>query len=108
MAATFLIGPQFQPKSQPAEHVDVFAPTIYMQSEHSSPDESESQQPLTPYKMLVFLGFKTMVVVFLKHDYKVNYKMLAALNTHLTRQVPILSQLLDQVVSKPSQVPLQD
>ena len=50
--------------------------------------------------MLVFLGIKTMAILFLKPDVELTYELVSNLYTRLSRQVPILSQLLDQVVSK--------
>lgn len=43
-----------------------------------------------------------MVVLFVKNNYRINLKMLNQLNTHLSKQVPILSQLMDEVLVKAS------
>lgn len=51
----------------------------------------------------MFLGIKTMAILFLKPDIDLTYDLLSSLHTRLSRQVPILSQLLDQVVSKQPQ-----
>jgi len=54
--------------------------------------------------MFVFLGFKTMTVLLFKVDFDFTHAFLTSLNAHLSRQVPILSQLLDQIVNRPQPV----
>jgi hypothetical protein len=83
-----------QPILSRLDYADCFLPTVYIN------DSLEKKEP-RPFKLVVFLGLKTMVVLFLRNDYRINLKMLAQLNVHLSKQVPILSQLLDEVLSKP-------
>ena len=54
-------------------------------------DSLSKDAPHKPYKLVVFLGLKTMIVLFLKHDKKLNIKTYSQLNVHLSKQVPILS-----------------
>lgn len=63
-------------------------------------DTISKDTPPKPYKLVVFLGLKTIIVLFLKNDKPVSIKTLSQLNVHLSKQVPILSQLLDEFLSK--------
>jgi hypothetical protein len=53
--------------------------------------QEKDEQEMKPYKLMVFLGIKTMVCLFLKPDTTLTVKTLNQLNIHLTKQVPILS-----------------
>ena len=68
----------------------MFAPLVYLKT---SSDEKDTE--LTPYRMFVYLGYKTMTVLLFKADFDFTHAFLLSLNAHLSRQVPILSQLLD-------------
>lgn len=74
----------------------MFAPMVYLKK---TTDESDTE--LVPYRMFVYLGFKTMTVLFFKPEFDFTHAFLTSLNAHLSRQVPILSQLLDQIVTRP-------
>jgi len=74
----------------------MFAPIVYLKK---TTDENDSE--LVPYRMFVYLGYKTMTVLFFKPDFDFTHAFLTSLNAHLSRQVPILSQLLDQIVTRP-------
>ena len=74
----------------------MFAPIVYLRS-----TTDENDEELVPYRMFVYLGYKTMTVLFFKPDIDFTHTFLTNLNAHLSRQVPILSQLLDQIVTRP-------
>ena len=74
----------------------MFAPIVYLRT-----SESESDTELRPFRMFVFLGYKTMTVLIFKVDFEFTQSFLMSLNAHLSRQVPILSQLLEQIVNRP-------
>ena len=78
----------------------MFAPIVYLRNNQSTADESDDGE-LVPYRMFVYLGFKTMTILFFKPDFDFTHAFLTNLNAHLSRQVPILSQLLDQIVTRP-------
>lgn len=51
--------------------------------------------------MLVFMSLKTMVVLLFPNDHKFTHGLVTKLQTHLSRQVPLLSQLIDAKVARP-------
>ena len=42
-----------------------------------------------------------MITLFFKPDFQFTTSFIQNINAHLSRQIPILSQLLDQIVAKP-------
>lgn len=70
----------------------MFAPHIYIRTKDNK---------LTKFQMFVYLGYKTMFVMLLKPDTKLSVTKLRSLQAYLNRQVGVLSQLLDQQVSRP-------
>ena len=54
--------------------------------------------------MFVYLGYKTMIVLLFKPDFDFTHQFLHSINAHLNRQVPILSQLLEQIVNRPQPI----
>jgi hypothetical protein len=100
MLTTYLIGPQNPPKhkenfkstpkqgSQPpkepespqGESIDIFAPVVYI---NTSTDASEKN--VEPFRIFVFLGHKTMTVLFFKPDFEFTYKFIQNLTAHLSR-----------------------
>ena len=88
MLTTYLIGPQNPPKlkenfkttpkqaGQPpkepesplGDSIDIFAPLVYI---NTSTDTSEKN--IEPFRIFVFLGHKTMTVLFFKPDFEFNY-----------------------------------
>ncbi len=51
--------------------------------------------------MFVYLGFKTMLVALFKPDHQFTYSFIRRIQAYMSRQVVVLSQLLDQQISKP-------
>jgi len=68
----------------------------------TSSDEDDNE--LQSFRMFVYLGYKTMLVLLLKPDVEFTHQFLNSINAHVSRQVPILSQLLEQIVNKPQPV----
>ena len=66
--------------------IEIFAPIIYLKETN---DENDTE--LKPYRMFVYMGFKTMTVLLFKPDFDFTHAFLTSINQHLTRQVPILS-----------------
>ena len=58
--------------------------------------------------MFVYLGYKTMIVLLFKPDFDFTHQFLHSINAHLNRQVPILSQLLEQIVNRPQPIQQDD
>jgi hypothetical protein len=52
------------------DYADCFLPTVYI-------NDTLGSKESRPFKLVVFLGLKTMVVLLLKPDYKLNMKMIA-------------------------------
>lgn len=95
MISQFLIGPQFPPgPHKPADtgFVDVFAPHVYIKNKAGK---------LQKFQMFVYLGFKTIFVMLLNPEAQLTNSKLRQLHAYLSRQVGVLSQLLDQQVSRP-------
>jgi hypothetical protein len=59
MISSFLIGPQFTPGSKDQDFIDVYAPYVYLKTKDGQ---------LTKFQMFVYLGYKTMFVMFLKPE----------------------------------------
>ena len=68
----------------------MFAPIVHLKT---SADENDSE--VEPYRMFVYLGYKTMIVLLFKPEFDFTHQFLNTINAHLSRQEPILSQLLE-------------
>jgi hypothetical protein len=69
-----------------------FCPTIYLL------DEKTGERK--PYKLMVYIGHKTMLTMLFENDYKFEYDFLSRLDAHLAKHAPIISQLIDFSVNK--------
>mmetsp|Transcript_39655 Transcript_39655/g.60736 ORF Transcript_39655/g.60736 Transcript_39655/m.60736 type:complete len:109 (+) Transcript_39655:1015-1341(+) len=68
-----------------------FAPTIYITEEHGK---------VKPYKLLVYVGHKTLVALLFEVNYNFTYDFLTRLDAHLAKHAPVISQLIDGAVQK--------
>ena len=78
----FLIGPQFQTKQPRPETLDCFLPTIYVNVKQAGRKEGSTESEeveMKPFKLMVFIGLKTIVVLFMKHDYEPDVRALTRL-----------------------------
>ena len=62
------------------EPIDIFAPLVYLKDTSDANDDT-----LVPYRMFVYLGFKTMCVLLFKPDIDFTHRLLTSLNNHLSR-----------------------
>ena len=69
-----------------------FCPTVYFKDEKTG----ESK----PYKLMVYIGHKTMLALLFENDFKFEYDMLKKLDAHLAKHAPIIFQLIDHTVNK--------
>jgi hypothetical protein len=69
-----------------------YAPTVYFTDELTGVTKE--------YKILVYIGHKTMLALLFDSDFKFDYKILRSLDAHLQKHAPIISQLIDIAVVK--------
>ena len=69
-----------------------YCPTVYLYDEKTG----EKKQ----YKLMVYIGHKTMLALLFDHDYKFEFDFLKKLDAHLAKHAPIISQLIDFSVTK--------
>lgn len=50
---------------------------------------------LKPYRLLVYLGHKTMISLLFEVDFEFDYDFLFKLDAHLAKHAPVISQLID-------------
>ena len=87
MMSTFLVGPQFTPpkkKSSMADtFIDVFAPIVWMRTSQGATDADSQSEDIRPFRLMVFLGLKTTIVLFLKPDFAMTHPFLLSLHAFL-------------------------
>lgn len=59
-----------------------FAPTVYLKDKDGE---------IKPYKLMVYIGHKTMLALLLEDDFELNYDFLFKLDQHLAKHAPIIS-----------------
>jgi hypothetical protein len=69
-----------------------YAPTIYFKDEKTG--------ELKVYKMMVYIGHKTMIALLFEETQKFDYALLDKLDKHLAKHCPIISQLIDMAANK--------
>jgi len=69
-----------------------YAPTIYLTDEQSG--------DVKPYKLMVYIGHKTMLAMLFEVDQVFDHKLLSDLDSHLAKHAPVISQLIDIAVNK--------
>jgi len=69
-----------------------YAPVIYL-TDHSTGS-------VKPYKLIVYIGHKTMLALLFEVDQIFDYKLLHSLDAHLAKHAPVISQLIDVAVNK--------
>ena len=69
-----------------------YCPTIYLNDEKTGVKKA--------YKLMVYIGHKTMLALLFDYDYKYEYEFLSRLDAHLAKHAPIISQLIDYSVNK--------
>jgi len=66
-----------------------------MRTSQGATDSDPTADDIRPFRMMVFLGLKTTMVMFFKPDFEFTHPFLLNLNAFLQRQIPVVSQLLD-------------
>ena len=69
-----------------------YAPKVFFTDEQTG----ETKE----YRLLVYIGHKTMLALLFDHDFDFTYKILRQLDAHLQKHAPIISQLIDIAVTK--------
>ena len=69
-----------------------FAPVVYFKDKKTGEIKS--------YKLIVYVGHKTMLALLFNADFEFNYDFLTKLDSHLAKHAPIISQLIDIAVNK--------
>ena len=69
-----------------------FAPIVYF------PDSKTGE--MKAYKLMVYIGHKTMLALLFNADFEFDYEFLCKLDSHLAKHAPIISQLIDIAVNK--------
>lgn len=69
-----------------------YAPLVYFTDEQTG--------EMKAYKLMVYIGHKTMITLLFDHDQVLDYGLLNRLDGHLAKHAPIISQLIDQAVNK--------
>ena len=69
-----------------------FSPTVYLKDELTG--------ELKQYRLMVYIGHKTMLAMLFDGDFVFEYEFLSRLDAHLAKHAPIISQLIDISVNK--------
>ena len=88
----FVVGPHSFSDVGGKATMQNFAPIVYFRD--SATGEMKA------YKLIVYIGHKTMLALLFKADFEFNYEFLSRLDGHLAKHAPIISQLIDIAVNK--------
>jgi len=90
----FVIGPHSFSEEDPngAASIRNFAPVVHFQNEETGKTEV--------FRLMVYLGHKTMIAMLFEQNEVLEYKFLNQLDSHLAKHCPIISQLIDQALLK--------
>ena len=69
-----------------------YAPIVYFTDPKGGPPKA--------YRLMVYIGHKTMLAMLFDVDFKFDYAFLSKLDAHLAKHAPIISQLIDIAVNK--------
>ena len=69
-----------------------FCPVVYFKDEKTGENKA--------YRLMVYIGHRTMLALLFDYDFKFDYDFLKKLDTHLAKHAPIISQLIDYSVNK--------
>ena len=83
----FVVGPNIMLDRKSA---DIFAPRVYIRVNGK----------LEAFRMFVFQGLKTFIVLLFKADHQFTYKFIESFTTFMNLNLPPISHQLDQVLSK--------
>ena len=83
-------GPAGQNPSAP--QMQNFSPTVYLKDELTG--------EIKTYRLMVYIGHKTMLAMLFDSDFAFEYSYLSRLDAHLAKHAPIISQLIDISVNK--------
>ena len=69
-----------------------FAPLVYFTNEQTGETKA--------YRLMVYIGHKTMLALLFNADFKFEHTFLRKLDAHLQKHAPVISQLIDLAVQK--------
>jgi len=79
-------------QKQSAPQMQNFSPTVYLKDEKTG--------EIKVYRLMVYIGHKTMLALLFDVDFVFEYDFLSRLDAHLAKHAPIISQLIDISVNK--------
>jgi len=85
--ARFIIGPQIY---KGKDFVDCYSPNVYI----------KEGKNMKPYKLMVYQGYKTLMVMLFDEDTLYTAPMLKDLTNQLNKQLPGTSQMIEQIIQK--------
>jgi hypothetical protein len=88
----FVVGPHSFSDIGGKPSMKNFAPIVYF----TDPNTGEVKS----YKLVVYVGHKTMLALLFNSDFEFDYDYLCKLDAHLAKHAPIISQLIDIAVNK--------
>jgi len=91
----FVIGPHNFSDGETAQapsQMANYAPIVYFADPKGGPPKA--------YRLMVYIGHKTMLAMLFDVDFKFDYAFLSKLDAHLAKHAPIISQLIDIAVNK--------
>ena len=88
----FVIGPHNFADAGGASSMRNFAPVVYLNDEKTG--------EIKAYRLMVYIGHKTMVAMLFDVDFVFTYSFLDRLDGHLAKHAPVISQLVDIAVNK--------
>jgi len=86
-----VVGPHSLSDIGGKQSMQNFAPIVYF------PDKNGT---LKAYRLMVYIGHKTMLALLFDANFKFDYPFLSKLDSHLAKHAPIISQLIDIAVNK--------
>ena len=86
-----MVGPHSLSDIGGKQSMQNFAPIVYF------PDKDGN---LKAYRLMVYIGHKTMLALLFDANFTFDYKFLQKLDGHLAKHAPIISQLIDIAVNK--------
>ena len=85
----FVIGPHNLNETE--QSMKFFAPVVHFKDENGQDVQ---------YRILVYIGHKTLLILKFEVDFVFTYDFLSRLDSHLTKHVAVISNLIDQSVNK--------
>jgi hypothetical protein len=78
----FVVGPHSFSDIGGKQSMQNFAPVVYF---------TDSEGKLKAYRLMVYIGHKTMLALLFDVDFNFDYTFLKKLDTHLAKHAPIIS-----------------